>query len=182
MKQTNFKEKIEIPADVEFSLGGRIISLKGSKGEVLKEFKMQGFDFNKEGNSLLISCAKYRSRDNEKFFTIKAHIKNMINGVNEGYTYKLKVCSSHFPMNVSISGNKLSVKNLLGEKVPRELKIKDGVKATLNGDIIEITGVDKERVSQVAADIEILTRVSNRDRRIFQDGIYIIDKNGKSYV
>lgn len=182
MKQRNFKEKIEIPKGVELKLDGSEVTLKGSAGEVTKLFKMPAFSFTNEGNSLVVACDVYGVRDKQKFFTIKAHIKNLIQGCQEGYTYKLKICSSHFPMNVSVSGNKLHIKNLLGEKVPRELILKEGADVKINGDIIEITGLNKEIVSQVAASIEILTRVKNKDRRIFQDGIYITSKNGKPVV
>jgi len=50
----------------------------------------------------------------------------MIRGVTEGYTYKLKICSGHFPMNVSLKGDVLEIKNFIGESVPRKLKIKEG--------------------------------------------------------
>ena len=179
MKQLNFKEKIEIPEGIELKVDGSKVILKGSAGEVSKLFKMPSFSFVNEGNSLVVACDFYGVRNKQKFFTIKAHIKNMIKGCQEGYIYLLKICSSHFPMNVSVSGNKLQIKNLLGEKVPRELILKEGADVKINGEIIEVTGTDKELVSQVAADIEILTKVKNKDRRIFQDGIYITSKDGK---
>ena len=75
--------------------------------------------------------------------------------------------------------NKFVVKNLLGEKVPRELTLKEGPKVKINDTIIEVTGCDKELVSQVAADIETLTKIRNKDKRIFQDGIYMTTKDGK---
>lgn len=173
-----FKQKIEIPEEIGFELKSQIVKLKGKKGEVTKKFHMPSFTFSKEGNSLIVSCDNYNVYQNEKFMTVQAHIRNMIKGSQEGYIYLLKVCSSHFPMNVSVSGNKFIVKNLLGEKVPRELIIKEGAEVNVKGDIIEVKGADKEITSQVAADIERLTRVRNKDRRIFQDGIYITHKDG----
>ena len=82
-------------------------------------------------------------------------------------------------MNVTLSGNQFSVKNFLGEKIPRKAVIPAGVKAEVKGDIVELTGVDKEKVGQAAANIEQSTRITNRDRRIFQDGCYIILKPGE---
>ena len=110
---------------------------------------------------------------------VKAHIKNMIKGVSEGFVYTLKICSSHFPMSVSVSGNKLEVKNYLGEKVPRVLNLVENVKVTINGEEVVVESSDKELAGQTAANIELLTRRSGFDRRVFQDGIYITEKAGK---
>jgi len=180
MKIKEFKEKVEVPEDVELAVAGSKVTVKGPNGEVTKEFKMPRFEFSSEGKNLVVSCKDYNIYDKRNFFTVKAHLKNLAKGVQEGYTYNLKICSSHFPMNVAITGNKLVVKNLLGEKVPRELKLKEGAKVELKGDLIEVTGLDLELVSQVAADIEKLTKITNKDRRIFQDGIYITHKAGKA--
>jgi large subunit ribosomal protein L6 len=179
MRVKNFSEKIEIPDGNQLSLDGFKVSIKGEKGEVSKKFNMPRFIFSVEGNSLIVKCEGYNFYDKNNFFTIKAHIKNMIQGANEGYVYLLKICSSHFPMNVSLTGNKFVVKNLFGEKVPRELIIKPDVKVEIKEGIIEVTGTNIEKVSQVAADIEKLTKITGRDRRIFQDGIYITHKAGK---
>ena len=82
-------------------------------------------------------------------------------------------------MNVSINNEELIVKNFLGEKAPRILKIKPGVTAKVEGSDIIIESTNKELAGQAAADIEQLTRITNKDRRIFQDGIYITEKDGK---
>jgi len=180
MKQKDFKGKVEISEGVETKLDGNALTLKGEKGEVTKIFKMPVFQLSQEGNNVIVFCKSYGVYENEKFKTLQAHVNNMLKGVQEGYIYKLKICSSHFPMNVSISGNKFVVKNLLGEKIPREIEIKAGAKVEVKGDVIEVTGVDKDLVSQAAADIEKSTKITNRDRRIFQDGIYITHKDGKA--
>ena len=82
-------------------------------------------------------------------------------------------------MTVSVSDTELVIKNFLGEKVPRKVKIKQGVKVNVDGSQLTVQGPDKEITGQVAADIEQATRRPGFDKRIFQDGIYIIDKAGK---
>ena len=53
------------------------------------------------------------------------------------------------------------------------------MKLKVNKEEIVVSGIDKEKVSQAAASIETLTRRQGFDRRRFQDGIYIISKDGK---
>ena len=48
----------------------------------------------------------------------------------------------------------------------------------IKGDIIIVEGIDKELAGQTAARIEQSTRITNKDRRVFQDGCYITDKAG----
>ena len=58
-------------------------------------------------------------------------------------------------------------------------KLREGVTASLNGDIIIVEGNNKESAGQSGANIENATRISKRDRRIFQDGIFLTDKGGR---
>ena len=64
----------------------------------------------------------------------------------------------------------------MGEKKPRVAKILDGVSVEIKGDLILVKGIDKEKVGQTVANIELATRVKNRDVRVFQDGIYRISR------
>ena len=111
--------------------------------------------------------------------TIASHIKNMIKGVQEKFEYQLKICFSHFPINVEIKDKEAIIKNFLGEKIPRKTKIPEGVEVEVDKDIIKVRSVNKELAGQVAADFEIATKIRKRDKRVFQDGIFIINKAGK---
>ena len=102
--------------------------------------------------------------------TIRSHISNMIYGVDHGFTYKMKIVYAHFPMTVKVQGKIVTIDNFLGERSPRKAKIiGDDVKVT-------ITGINKEHVGQTMANIEQATKIKGRDPRIFQDGIYLVDK------
>jgi len=101
----------------------------------------------------------------------------MVKGVTDGFTYTLKVLYSHFPMTVEVKGTDFVVNNYFGERVPRRAKILNGVNVKVeNKTTVVVSGVDKENVGQTAANIERSTTVKNRDRRVFQDGIYLISK------
>ena len=108
--------------------------------------------------------------------TYAAHLINMIKGVNEPFEYTLKVCSGHFPMTVNLEGDQLIVKNFLGEKVPRKAKIWPNVTVDIKGNDISVKSINLEAAGQTAANMESSTRITNRDRRVFQDGIYITKK------
>ena len=85
-------------------------------------------------------------------------------------------------MNVAVSGEEIVIKNFLGESVPRKVGLVKWTEVKVDGNEITISSVDKEKAGLMAAKIENLCRVSNRDIRIFQDGCYITHKAGKDLV
>ena len=108
--------------------------------------------------------------------TIAQHVRNMIKGVQKKFEYKLKVCFSHFPMTVKQEDRKIIVQNFLGEKVPREMTLPEGVEVKVDKTEIIVRSVDKELAGQAAANFETITKIRGRDKRVFQDGIYITNK------
>jgi large subunit ribosomal protein L6 len=174
-----FEADIEIPSGCTFTRHNNTIVINGPKGELKRDLNDKTIIIKQEANTLNLSYDKTTQRQKKNLFTTVAHVKNMIKGVQEGYTYKLKICSGHFPMSVGIKGDTFEVKNFIGEKVPRQLKIKQGIKVAVTGDLVTVDGLDKEETGQTAAMIEKLTRRPGFDKRIFQDGIYIIEKDGK---
>ena len=100
----------------------------------------------------------------------------MIKGVTEGYECKMKTVFSHFPIKTSVEGNQLIIQNFLGERFSRKADILENVKIDIKGENLTVTGIDKEKVGQTAANIERATKVKNRDIRVFQDGIYIVKR------
>lgn len=179
MKIEKSEEKIEIPEGVEVRIDNGLITVSSNDKTVTRSLKHKKVCLNVADNNVVISFKNGTKREKTISGTFKAHIRNMLKGVIEGHTYKLKICSGHFPMNISVSENKFVINNFLGEKIPRELNIKAGADVKIEGDIVVVESVDKELAAQTAADIEILTKTKGKDLRIFQDGIYIIEKDGK---
>lgn len=182
MTDNKLTEKIVIPEGIEVKVDGRVITVKGPKGETTRDFKFPQIKSSVEGNEITIEAKGSRKSYKKDIYTMRAHLRNMLEGVQNGFKYTLKICSGHFPMNVSLNGNQFSVKNFLGEKVPRLLTIKEGVDVTVSDTEVTVESIDIEKAGQVAADIEQLTRVTNKDIRIFQDGLYITKKPKKDII
>jgi large subunit ribosomal protein L6 len=104
----------------------------------------------------------------------------MIKGVTKGVLYELKIVYSHFPMNVKVAGDSVVIDNFLGEKSPRRAEVLKDVSVEVKGQDVKVSGLDINAVSQTAANIEQTTRIKRLDPRVFQDGIYITVKDGKS--
>ncbi|NCC70430.1 50S ribosomal protein L6 [bacterium] len=176
--------EISVPLEdgIEAKYEDSILSLKNSKGEVSKKLKYPHVYIEVKEKEVLVGTKHYSKREFKIIHTFRAHIKNLVRGLSEGFEYKLAIVYAKFPMTVSVSGNKFEVKNLLGEKVPRTYMISSGVKVVVNGKEILVSGIDKEKTGQVAASIEQLTRITHLDRRVIQDGIFITEKPHKRYV
>jgi len=181
MKIERLEEKVALPDGVTatYDTAARALAVNGPKGELKRVIFHPALSVTVEGDTLIFVAKDATLREKKLLYTARAHAKNLIRGVTEGYTYTLKVCSGHFPMTVASKNGVFEIKNFLGEKVPRTLKLKEGADVTIEGDKVIVTGIDKEIVGQVAADIEQLSKRPGFDSRIFQDGIFIINKAGK---
>ena len=173
------KNEIIIPEGVEAKIHQNKLILKGKEGENSKEFNLGKINLEKKDKKIILSCEKTTKREKRMINTYTAHIKNMINGVQKKFEYKLKICSSHFPMTVKIDGNIAIVKNFLGEKVDRKVELPKNVDIKIEKEIITILSTNKELAGQAAANLEKVTKIRGRDRRVFQDGIYITNKSGR---
>ncbi|WP_048149449.1 50S ribosomal protein L6 [Palaeococcus ferrophilus] len=173
------KEEVAIPEGVSVEVSGNVVKVKGPKGELERELKYPGVKIFTEDGKVIVYKEFPRRRDIAIARTFKAHIANMIKGVTEGFTYKLKVVYSHFPMTVKVQGDEVLIENFLGERAPRRAKILPGVTVKVMGSELIVESIDREKAGQTAANIEQATKVRGRDRRVFQDGIYIVEKAGK---
>jgi len=174
-----FETKIEIPESCQIEIVGRIIKITGPKGTVEKDVKNKLLKNEIKDNEIIFYAEKATKNHKKIILTFVAHLKNMIKGATEGHVYKLKICSGHFPMSAAVKGDFFELKNFIGESKPRKLKINPEVTIKLNAMDITVEGIDKEKTGQMAASIEAMTKRSGFDKRRFQDGIYIINKDGK---
>ncbi|RPI83937.1 MAG: 50S ribosomal protein L6, partial [Nitrosopumilales archaeon] len=130
-----------------------------------------------ENNIVKIEPYGTRRKDFAISKTAQSIINNMIKGVQNGYKYRMKIVFAHFPITVKIKDGKVHVENFFGERKARISNIVgDSTKVAIEGDDIVITGPHLEHVSQTAANIELSTRVKNKDQRVFLDGVYVYSR------
>jgi large subunit ribosomal protein L6 len=176
---TELKEQVTIPDDVTLTIEKDIITIKGEKGELSRTFSHPKISVKINGKVVEIQGKDVRKKGKALIGTFVAHINNMIKGVTEGFEYKMKTVFSHFPIKTSVDEKEFVIQNFLGERSPRRAKILDGVNVEVKGDDITVQGIDKERVGQTVANIERATKVKKRDVRVFQDGVYRVNKGGR---
>jgi len=177
VKLDRIEHTVEIPEGVSASIDGDNVTITGPKGSISREFVSTRHDIFQEGGALIVRIDVPRRKERALAGTWNAHLNNMVKGVTDGFTYTLKALYSHFPMTLAVQGNQLVVNNYFGERVPRSANILAGVDVKVqNKTEIVVSGIDKEAVGQTAANIERSTTVKKRDRRVFQDGIYLIEK------
>lgn len=171
---------IKIPENTKIELDLPTVIVTGPLGSVKRLFKFKNILIKKNDDLLTIENekAKATKKDKKMINTLASHVEQMIKGVNNIFEYKLQVCSIHFPMTVKVDKEKnlLIIKNFIGENKERTTKILPDVNVEIKGDIITVKSINKESAGQQAASIESATRIRAKDRRVFQDGIWIIKK------
>ena len=167
------EKELILPENVTIEIDNKTVKVTGPKGTLQKQFKyFHDIAITKKENKLLVTCKSDKKKVRAMIGTIIAHVKNMGKGVSEGYTYKMKIIYSHFPVTIKIEGDKFLINNFLGEKKPRIANILGDTKIEVKGQDVILTGPNKEDVGQTCGNIEQACRITKYDRRVFMDGIY----------
>ena len=171
-----FSTSVEIPENVKVSFKSSMLTVEGPLGKTYKNFRKIPVDIEINDNMVLLKAQGTRNSSYAIMNTARSIIRNLLEGVVDGYTIKMKVVFSHFPINVKIDDKRVLIENFQGERAPRVTKIWGETKVVPKGDDVIITGHVLTDVSQTAAEIEDGSRVKNKDHRVFLDGIYKFEK------
>ncbi|NYT04978.1 MAG: 50S ribosomal protein L6 [Methanomicrobiales archaeon] len=171
-----FEKKVDIPGNVTVTMDGTTLVVSGPKGTLKREMRYPQVSVDCDEETVLFATGSDRKRIVAMVGTYAAHTNNMFQGVTEGFEYRMKVVYSHFPIQLKVAGNRLEIINFLGEKEARYARILDGVSVKLGNDEVTVSGIDKDAVGSTAANIETATHIRKRDPRVFQDGIYVVEK------
>ncbi len=171
---------VSIPNGVNVEVDNFRVIVSGKNGKLEKDFVHPMFagkiKIENKGETISVKSTTDKRKIKAEVGTIAAIVNSMIRGVTEGYTYTLKIVYMHFPFTVKVEGNKVTVANFLGGKAPRKAKISGDTKVVVKGDEIIVTGINREEVGQTCGNLERATKISSRDRRVFQDGIFLVSK------
>ncbi|MFP4628854.1 MAG: 50S ribosomal protein L6 [Halobacteriales archaeon] len=168
--------ELPVPDEVDASVDGTDLRVDGPEGTVERPLWYPGIEVAVVDDAIVIEAAADDRSTNAVLGTFESHVENMLHGVTEGWEYRMKTVYAHFPMQVSVQDGEVVIENFLGERAPRRTDVVGDTEVAIEGDVIVLRGPDKEAVGQTAAAIEQLTRVSGKDVRVFQDGVYITEK------
>ena len=180
VKLDHIKHVIELSDGVGASISDNVVTLSKDGTSLAREFASGRLSVTMNDGNVEVFCDLPRRKERALAGTWAAHLRNMNKGLSEGFEYRLKAVYSHFPMTLKVEGSVLTINNLFGERVPRKAELpwtpaEVTVKVENKTEVV-VSGADKEKVGQTSANIERACRIRGRDRRVFQDGIYIVEK------
>jgi len=176
MRLPEISRTIQVPDGASVTLAGKIVTVMGAKGTLTRDFSYVPISINVEGQTVCVRAEWPRKKEAALVGTIYSHIQNMITGVQKGFSYKLKIVFSHFPISAKVQGKSVLIENFTGERRARKIKIIGDVKVKVESEDIVVQGLNLEDVSQTAANIEQATKVKKKDPRVFLDGIYVYER------
>ena len=175
-KENNQFGEVTIPQNVKITRDENILVVEGKNGKIKKDFTKIPVNLVFEKDKIMIHPPGRRRKDLALINTVKSILSSMIKGVEIGFTYKLKIIFSHFPISVKVKDKKVIVENYFGERSSRISKIVGDTQVMINGEDVIVKGPSLEDVSQTATNIESSTKIKNKDQRVFLDGIYLYAK------
>ncbi|MGB9987603.1 50S ribosomal protein L6 [Salarchaeum japonicum] len=168
--------ELEIPDDVTVEVDRLDVTVDGPEGSVTRRLWYPDVTVSVDGDQVVIESDTENRKTTATMGTFESHLSNMFHGVSDGWEYRMEVHYSHFPMQVNVEGDEVVIENFLGERAPRRTPVRGDTDVQVDGEELTLSGPSKEDVGQTAADIEQLTRVTDKDTRVFQDGVYIVEK------
>jgi large subunit ribosomal protein L6 len=170
------RTEIELPDDVTARTDHLDLTVEGPDGSVQRRLWYPDIDVSVADGHVVVASDVEDRETTATMGTFESHIRNAIHGVTEGWSYEMEVFYAHFPMQVEVENGEVVIENFLGEQAPRRTEVRGDTEVEIDGEEITLRGPDKEDVGQTAAAIEQLTRVTDKDTRVFQDGVYITAK------
>ena len=179
MKYLQKTEIIDIPSGVKVTAKSRVVTVKGPRGEITKQFKHVKIEIEVKDNKIYVHTYMTTYKQSAILYTIASHIKNMIKGVTVGFRYKMHTVKKHFPIEVAIKDGAVEIGRFLGERNVKTVKLLEGVTAKKNEkdqDEIWFEGIDIDKVALTCAHVFQSCFAKDKDRRKFLDGIYVSEK------
>jgi large subunit ribosomal protein L6 len=170
------KQPIQIPSGVTIVVNNDYITVNGPKGE-LKQFTMPGVKLNQMDGTLTVGRANDERQNRARHGLMRTLVSNMVTGVTQGFEKKLEINGVGY--RVQQQGQDLKFN--IGFSHDVVYKVPQGVTASVEQNVITISGTDKQRVGQTAAEIRALKKPEPyKGKGIKYSDERIIRKSGKS--
>jgi len=170
------KLPIALPSGVTITVDPQEITVSGSKG-TLKQFTMPGIDVKQEGNEVIVTRINDEPKIRAKHGLMRSLVSNMVTGVSEGFSKKLEINGVGY--RVAAQGTDLKFN--IGFSHDVIYHVPAGVQAAVEQNTITVSGINKQQVGQVAAEIRALKKPEPyKGKGIKYEGERILRKSGKS--
>jgi large subunit ribosomal protein L6 len=170
------KLPIEIPSGVTITVDPDWITIAGSKG-TLKQFTMPGVTVKQEDNQLIVTRVDDEPKNRAKHGLMRSLLNNMVEGVSKGFEKKLELNGVGF--RVAQAGTDLKFNIGFSHEVI--YNVPQGITTNIQQNVITVSGIDKQQVGQVAAEIRALKKPEPyKGKGIKYVGERILRKSGKS--
>ncbi len=171
-----FEKTVQIPQGVHAEVTNNFVKVKEGSREVSKKFSSKDLQIIVQGSVIKIVSNNSKTKSLSVANAIVSHLANLLHGLKKDFEYKLEIVYSHFPMNVAVKEGFVEITNIAGAKMPKKAKIVGTAKVVVKGKEVTVSSSNKDHAGQTAANLEIATKIRGKDRRVFQDGIYIVSK------
>ncbi len=172
------KQPIELPNGVEMTLADSVVTVKGPKGSLTLKVKKE-VKINIDGTTVTLEPADDSKVSRALWGTYASILRSMIAGVTEGFEKKLEIEGVGY--RAEAAGQKLTIN--VGFSHPVIMEVPEGITATVEKNVITITGIDKHAVGQFAANVrKVKEPEPYKGKGIRYQGEFIIRKQGKKAV
>ena len=170
------KQPITIPTNVTVTLEGTTLTVKGPKGELVRDFKTNLIAITIDGSEITLAPVGSDKLSQSLWGTYASHIINMITGVTDGYTKVLEIEGVGYRWEVK--GSEITMQ--VGFSHPVVMTIPEGITAVAEKSQLTISGFDKELVGSFASDVRSQKKPEPyKGKGIRYQGEYIRRKQGK---
>jgi large subunit ribosomal protein L6 len=170
------KQPIDLPSGVTITVDDKKITVSGTKG-TLEQFTMHGVKVAQEENQVLVSRVNDEAANRARHGLMRSLVNNMVQGVSQGFEKKLEINGVGY--RVAQQGTDLKFN--LGFSHDVIYKVPQGIQVSVEQNVVTVSGIDKQQVGQVAAEIRALKKPEPyKGKGIKYVDERIIRKSGKS--
>jgi len=170
------KQPIDLPSGVTITVDDKKITVSGTKG-TLEQFTMPGVKVAQAENQVVVTRANDEAANRARHGLMRSLVNNMVQGVSQGFEKKLEINGVGYRVAQQGAGLKFN----LGFSHDVIYNVPQGINVSVDQNVVTVSGIDKQQVGQVAAEIRSLKKPEPyKGKGIKYVDERIIRKSGKS--